>query len=222
MRSLKTFVSNFKASPVHKVVEFKLKTSSNHQFLIFQRRFYASYKFKPCNNKKINVFIKKQRSNGLQTVDCIVCGNFLVYGVDPFQHVKGHKHTSKLKELEKSSIWRMILDITNHSLVGLEYLVELVRTPEVEILHVCMLCGFNGNACNVLEHFKNVEHQKKFLVKKLLIKQQKLSLFALRKLIFHLFIVTLTMINCFQCFVMRSKSLKVDSSQWFAFTMSLM
>jgi hypothetical protein len=52
----------------------------------------------------------------------------------------------------------------SQTLVGIEYLVELVRTPEVNVLHVCMLCGFNGKEREVLKHFKEIEHQKKFLV----------------------------------------------------------
>ena len=112
-----------------------------------------------------NVFIKKEKRNGLKLLDCVVCKTFLIYGIDLEMHVKGQKHMNNLQELEKSCIWSRIRDEKKHSLVGLEYLVELVRTPEIQTLYVCMLCGYNGKSCEILKHFKEIEHKKKFLVR---------------------------------------------------------
>lgn len=100
----------------------------------------------------------------MKTLDCVVCGNYIIYGVDQDQHAQGQKHQNNLKELEKSSIWKEIREEKSHSLVGLEYLVELVRIKGSGKLHVCMLCGVNGKSSVILEHFKDIEHQKKFLV----------------------------------------------------------
>lgn len=100
----------------------------------------------------------------MKTLDCVVCDNYLVLGVDYTQHVLGFKHQNNLRDLERSLIWKEIRAMKRQTLVGIEYLVELVRTPEVNVLHVCMLCGFNGKEREVLKHFKGIEHQKKFLV----------------------------------------------------------
>jgi hypothetical protein len=125
-------------------------------------RKYSIYKFQPLKNVVKKVFVMKER-NGLKTYDCVVCGNFLIAGVNPIQHVKGHKHQNNQRDLEKSIIWRKLREVQD-PLLGLEYLVELVRTPKVNLLYVCMLCGFNGNLDEILDHFKGIEHQKKFLV----------------------------------------------------------
>ena len=74
--------------------------------------------------------------------------------------MKGQKHNNSLQELEKSFIWPRIRDEKKHTLVGLEYLVELVRTPEIRVLYVCMLCGYNGKSFEILKHFKEIAHTK--------------------------------------------------------------
>jgi hypothetical protein len=108
--------------------------------------------------------VKREQRNGLIMLDCLVCDTYLVCGSNLHSHVKGSKHSRKLKELEDSVILQQI-DNETETLVGLEYLVELVRTPELGMMHVCMLCGFSGNSSDILEHFKTLQHKKKFLVK---------------------------------------------------------
>lgn len=158
-------MSSFNKNQKQNIANNCVRTSLIHSYLTLLPCTFQDFFLRQTFHTFNSPFEKNIFACGLNMIYCEACeASISKCFFNLSEHCKGRRHKTSFDKLKKSSLFMHLVQ-TNEKLVGMEYVIELIRQPkDYTQNYICSLCSVHSSKHEFMRHLKSPSHEEKYLV----------------------------------------------------------